>query len=141
MIKFRYFIICTKIYHFSCHSIDRWRCISVAWKSFIYIDGVNKDFSQWCWLEDAGKVFFIYALKHFSASTFETTLFPRCHSLPFVLLFANSKRMVWGMSGSNRTPCCNLLALYSTFYMSFKEYLNKYFWRAWSSLKNLKHLI
>lgn len=57
MIKFRYFIICTKIYHFSCHSIDRWRCISVAWKSFIYIDGVNKDFSQWCWLEDAGKVF------------------------------------------------------------------------------------
>ena len=44
MIKFRYFIICTKIYHFSCHSIDHWRCISVVWKSFFYIDGVNKDF-------------------------------------------------------------------------------------------------
>lgn len=27
--------------------------------------------------------------------------------LTFVLLLANSKRIVWGMSGSKRTPCCN----------------------------------
>lgn len=27
--------------------------------------------------------------------------------LTFVLLFANSSRMVWGMSGSNLTPCCS----------------------------------
>lgn len=27
--------------------------------------------------------------------------------LTFVLLFANSKRIVWGISGSKRTPCCN----------------------------------
>ena len=26
--------------------------------------------------------------------------------LTFVLLLANSNRMVWGRSGSNRTPCC-----------------------------------
>jgi hypothetical protein len=26
--------------------------------------------------------------------------------LTFVLLLANSRRMVWGMSGSNLTPCC-----------------------------------
>lgn len=26
--------------------------------------------------------------------------------LTFVLLFANSKRIVWGISGSKRTPCC-----------------------------------
>lgn len=29
--------------------------------------------------------------------------------LPFVLLLANSKRIVWGMSGSKRTPCCKLV--------------------------------
>lgn len=28
--------------------------------------------------------------------------------LTFVLLLANSKRMVWGMSGSKRTPCCKI---------------------------------
>lgn len=27
--------------------------------------------------------------------------------LTLVLLFANSSRIVWGRSGSNRTPCCN----------------------------------
>lgn len=29
--------------------------------------------------------------------------------LTFVLLLANSKRIVCGISGSNRTPCCNIL--------------------------------
>lgn len=28
--------------------------------------------------------------------------------LTFVLLLANSKRIVCGISGSNRTPCCNI---------------------------------
>lgn len=28
--------------------------------------------------------------------------------LTFVLLLANSKRIVWGISGSKRTPCCKL---------------------------------
>lgn len=81
---------------------------------------------------------FFYALKHFSASTFETLFFHRHRSLPFVLLFANSKRIVWGMSGSNRTPCCNLLALYSTFYKDLNKFLEL---ARCSSLKNPKHLI
>lgn len=28
--------------------------------------------------------------------------------LTLVLLLANSKRIVWGISGSKRTPCCNI---------------------------------
>jgi hypothetical protein len=32
--------------------------------------------------------------------------------LTFVLLFANSKRIVWGISGSKRTPCCNFFFVF-----------------------------
>lgn len=136
MIKFRYFIICTKIYHFSCHPIDRWRCILVEWKSFLYIDGVNKDFPMMLTWRCRQSFFMHWSTlapapsRHF--------FFHRHRSLPFVLLFANSKRIVWGMSGSNRTPCCNLLALYSTFYKDLNKFLEL---ARCSSLKNPKHLI
>lgn len=41
----------------------------------------------------------------------------RLSVLPFVLLLANSKRIVWGMSGSKRTPCCKF---YLIMYMKNK---------------------
>lgn len=68
----------------------------------------------WFWLDDFSFVFCVY-LRPVSgcinAGCVAVVAVLGCGFglLTFVLLLANSKRIVCGISGSNRTPCCNFV--------------------------------
>lgn len=125
MIKFQCIIICTKISFFMSTQLGCIKTYISSWKE-------QQGKKSYMYLEDAGMaktsgnivkgdewkgnffsllLFKISKKSALNANTFETlsifASFSTLLVLPFVLLFANSKRIVWGMSGSNRTPCCN----------------------------------